>query len=169
MYKNRGFTFFRRKKDKPLLQYKNSGFTLVELMVAVTIVAILSTIGLVYYGDFVKNSRDTKRQADLKSIQSALEDYHADSLNYPFALADPLVSADGTKTYLTKLPSDPIATNPNYAYVPAGTGCTSSAPVNCTSYCLWAQLEKVTLNSDPVCTSPPTGFSAPGAYGVTRP
>ncbi len=147
--------------------YKNKGFTLVELMVVISIIAVLSTIGLVYYGDFTKNSRDAKRQSDLKLIQSALEDYRADSLNYPYALADPFVSADGSKTYLNKLPTDPLSSNPNYQYVPSGTGCASSTPVNCTSYCLWAQMEKAALTSDSACTTPPSGFTNP--FGVTRP
>ena len=148
---------------------KKSGFTLIELLVVVSIIAILSVIGLVSYNFFLKKSRDVRRQSDLKFIQSGLEEYHADTLYYPFAVTPGDGLTAGTKTYLTKVPTDPTG-NPDYAYVPSGSGCTALAPQNCTSYCLFAQLEATTLNSDTGCTTPlPFGFTTPKAYGVTRP
>ena len=144
------------------------GFTLVELLVVISIIAILSAIGAVTYTSFLKSSRDSKRQADLKIIQSALEEYHADILNYPFSVTPGSDLSSGTKTYFTKVPNDPTA-NPDYAYVASGTGCASSTPQNCTSYCLFAQMEVASLTSDPGCSGLPSGFSSPGAYGVTRP
>ncbi len=136
------------------------GFTLIELMVVITIIAILSTTGLVYYGNFERSSRDARRQSDLKFIQSALEDYHADQLYYPIASAVTPGSSltGGGKTYITTVPNDP---QPPASYNYAPSGCTGS---QCTGYCLYAQLENTTLTSDPGCT-PPTGYN----YGVTRP
>ncbi len=114
---------------------KKGGFTLIELMVVVSIIAILSTIGLVGYQVVTKNARDAKRQSDLKAIQSALEQYHADQFYYPFpagasgwsstngcnanyenagwftvtcALKSP---PNGSKTYLNKIPNDPLCSD----------------------------------------------------------
>lgn len=66
-----------------LVNSSESGFTLVELLVVICIVAILTVIGMGAYGNILKNSRDAKRQTDLRLIQSALEKYHADQGYYP--------------------------------------------------------------------------------------
>lgn len=132
------------------------GFTLIELMIVITIIAILSTIGIIYYGNFLKNSRDAKRQSDLKFIQSALEDYHADNLSYPSQVTPGSPLTSGTKTYMTKVPNDPKASPyPDYSYVPSPT-----------SYCLYAALEGTIPLSDEGCrNNQPADYN----YGVTRP
>lgn len=61
------------------------GFTLVELLITISIIGILSAIGLVLYSTVLKQSRDSKRQSDLKSIQLALEQYSNDQGFYPYA------------------------------------------------------------------------------------
>lgn len=58
-------------------QIKNNmnrkGFTLVELLVVVAIIAILSTIGLVVFSDAQKNARDARRKSDIDAIAKAIE------------------------------------------------------------------------------------------------
>lgn len=152
----------------PPISRSERGFTLIELLVVITIIAILSVIGLLAYTIFLKNSRDAKRQSDLKLIQSALEDYHADQIYYPFTVTAGSALAAGNKIYLNKVPNDPTAP-PDYFYRASGTNCAAATPQNCTSYCLFAQMEAVTLTSDTGCTSLPSGFTSPKAYGVTRP
>ena len=132
------------------------GFTLIELLVTLSIIAILATIGIVSYQVVLKNSRDAKRQADFKVIQSALEQYHADQLFYPSALSfgNSITNCTGnvlpctvSKTYLNTAPTDPIA-NPQYNYVakPDSPVCDNSA-TKCLSYCLYAKLENATIMS----------------------
>jgi len=62
---------------------KKEGFTIIELMVVITIIGILSTISVVAFNEIRKNSRDSKRISDLERIQTALEFYFMDSYNYP--------------------------------------------------------------------------------------
>lgn len=50
------------------------GFTLVELMVVLAIIAILSTAGISQYGKFIKGARDTTRLADLNALNIVLLD-----------------------------------------------------------------------------------------------
>ncbi|MBP6921297.1 prepilin-type N-terminal cleavage/methylation domain-containing protein [Candidatus Gracilibacteria bacterium] len=50
------------------------GFTLVELMVVMAIIAILSTAGISQYGRFIKSARDTTRLTDLDAINIVLVD-----------------------------------------------------------------------------------------------
>ena len=129
-----------------------NGFTLIELRVVIAIIGILSAIGMVTYQAVNRNSRDAKRQADLKFIQGALEQYHADQFFYPLAIlfgsTNPITNCTGnpnpctvSKTYLNQVPSDPVA-NPQYSYVPSPSGCTNAAAgTKCTSYCMYSNFE----------------------------
>lgn len=59
------------------------GFTLVELMVVMAIIAILATAGISSYGSYIKRARDTARFADLKAIETALISYQSVNGRYP--------------------------------------------------------------------------------------
>lgn len=142
---------------------KRLGFTLIEILIVVSIIALLSVIGLVIYTQFVRSARDSRRQADLRIIQSALEDYHADWHFYPgsldFSALFALTNATGvpaplppvTKTYLNEVPIGPIGTSEYIyrAFKRDNSDCTSAdnspgASNPCAKYCLYAQTENVT-------------------------
>ena len=57
------------------------GFTLIELLVSISIISVLTAIGLANYAVSQKRARDARRQADLESVRSALEIYRADNLS----------------------------------------------------------------------------------------
>lgn len=59
------------------------GFTLVELLVVITILAILMTIGIAVYSGVQKNARDLRRKSDLRSIKIALDLYYQSNGKYP--------------------------------------------------------------------------------------
>lgn len=111
-------------------------FTLIELVVVVSIIALLAGVVIVNTSEAQKQSRDNKRKADLTSVQAAIELYYASNRKYPttvglsscFASAPPtcgetpltgnLCYSDGctpngsyipglAPTYLILLPSDP--------------------------------------------------------------
>ena len=63
----------------------NKGFTLIELLVVVAIIGLLSTLAVVALNSARQKSRDAKRVADIKQVQTALELYFADQNNYPTA------------------------------------------------------------------------------------
>lgn len=115
------------------------GFTLVELLVVISIIGILSAIGLVLYSSVLKQGRDSKRQSDLKSIQLALEQYNNDQSHYPANLGSSLTF--GTKIYMNTVPA--------YAYIPFPPSCTTA----CTSYCLYADLENTSPGKPAACTA----------------
>tara|TARA_Y100001960_G_C14352104_1_gene670075 strand:- start:403 stop:597 length:195 start_codon:yes stop_codon:yes gene_type:complete len=58
-----------------MLKYisKTKGFTLVELIVVITILAILSTVAFISFQNYVLSSRDSKRTTDIKNIVKSLE------------------------------------------------------------------------------------------------
>lgn len=129
---------------------KSRGFTLIELLITISIISILTLIGLVSYAAILNNSRDAKRQSDLKLIQGALEQYHNDQFFYPFSpltfgstltncVGNPTGSCTVTKTYLNIIPKDPTG-NPEYNYVAKPNLCDNTL-TKCISYCLYAQKE----------------------------
>ena len=129
-------------------QSSRRGFTLVELLVVVSILAILATIGVSTFSNLQKSSRDAKRKSDLVITQSVLEQYRADQNFYPAALSfgGALTSPDGQRTYITTLPVDSQVNDPEglhqYHYVASPLSCDNSVPDKlCTAYCLDANLE----------------------------
>src|SRR5688500_12519616 len=112
------------------------GFTLVELLITVAIIATLIAVAVPAYTNFVAKGRDGKRSSDLKTLQSALIQYRADQSSYPATLTvgQPLNNISNTKTYLRKVPSDPLSAYnyPQYIYFPKPDGCNNST-VTCTA------------------------------------
>lgn len=118
------------------------GFTLIELLIAITIIGVLAAIGFVAYSSVLKSGRDSKRQSDLRSIQSALEQYHNDQGNYPTSLA----SLTTPKAYLNQIPEDPLRSAYGYQQV-------SSA------YCVYANLENTPPSKPASCTNASYNFA----------
>jgi len=65
------------------MKIKRRGFTLIELMVVLTVIGVLMGLALVSHQGARKSARDGKRKADLEQIRSALEMYRADKEEYP--------------------------------------------------------------------------------------
>lgn len=129
---------------------KVAGFTLIEILVAATIIAVLVSIGIVSYGSINKRSRDSKRKSDVEQLRSALEMYRADNGYYPgsstsWINADDL-AAELVPTYIPLLSADPTATAV-YRYQAANG---SGTPTRYYGYCLSAYLE--TENPTDSCT-----------------
>ena len=109
---------------------KSKGFTLVELMIVITVIAILSTIAVVSFTRVQKQSRDTKRKGDLRSIATAMQAYFSEANSYPTALSTALVP-----TYIPTFPKDPTGdTLGSYSYTVVTTNNT---------FTLCSQLEAV--------------------------
>jgi general secretion pathway protein G len=79
------------------------GFTLIELMVVMSMVVILSTLALVQYRQSIVLSKEAVLRDDLFKMRDAIDQYYADKNQYPQSLSA-LVS-DG---YLRALPKDPF-------------------------------------------------------------
>lgn len=79
------------------------GFTLVELLIVISLISILAAMGLVQYRNSVQSARESVLKTDLFRMRDAIDQYYADKGKYPSSL-DSLVS-DG---YMRKIPEDPI-------------------------------------------------------------
>lgn len=63
---------------------KRSGFTLVELLVVITIIGILTAMGMVAYTNVTSKAKDAKKRADINAIANAYElKYDAKKQVYP--------------------------------------------------------------------------------------
>ncbi len=69
------------------------GFTLLEVLIALAIMAVSSAIALPLYSDFVERSRQTDAGSDLMLIDMAIERFVSENFNLPDDLAD--VGLDG--------------------------------------------------------------------------
>lgn len=99
---------------------KLQGFSLVELLVVIAIISILmgAAFAILRPQDYIKRSRDSRRQSDLKVVQTALEQYYSNTNDYPATGAVPFGSpwTVGATTYLRQTPQDPNGATP-YCYV----------------------------------------------------
>lgn len=108
------------------------GFTLVELLVTISIIAILSSIGLVIFRSVQLTARDGIRKQDLHSLARALEFYYQKHGNYPYpgtdtsfkAFSNDPTSWDAFATliapeFISTVPNDPKA--PNYGDCSTGS------------------------------------------------
>jgi len=87
----------------PPASRRDRGFTLVELLVVISMISILATMGVVQYRNSVQRTRETTLRHDLFEMRDVIDQYYADKGKYPSSL-DALVS-DG---YMRKIPLDPI-------------------------------------------------------------
>jgi general secretion pathway protein G len=93
----------------------NRGFTLVELLIVISLISILAAMGLVQYRNSVLSSKEAVLRTDLFRMRDAIDQYYADKTKYPSSL-DSLVS----EGYLRKLPEDPITkSSDTWTTVPA--------------------------------------------------
>ncbi len=114
------------KRFLPKSAKNPKGFTLVELLVVVSIIAILSVIGVTVFTGIQKGARDTKRKGDVEAMAKALESNFTST--YPTTVA---------ATYFTSglVPTDPQATR------------SYTTTLNATGFVLCAQLENSTGNA----------------------
>lgn len=103
--------------------FKRSGFTIVELMVAVAIIVILSTIAFSTYSSTQKAGRDAKRRGDIDAVAIALE-ANKTSSGY--------IDMAGSQFTSGNIPNDPNSTGVTVTTV---AGCGTDPTDKCW-YCL---------------------------------
>lgn len=69
------------------LKNKQSGFTIVELLIVIVVIGILAALVVTTFNGIQQKGRDTERETDIKAIHGQLEAYYAQNGTYPL-LAD---------------------------------------------------------------------------------
>lgn len=100
------------------LKGNKEAFTLVELIISISLIAVVSAVGLASYAKSLSSSRDAKRKSDLEQIKGALEIYRSNSTNSAYPATLPTLQ--GSPKYIN-VPNDP-RDNSSYAYVTSGAG-----------------------------------------------
>ena len=91
------------------------GFTLIELIVVMSLIVLLATIGLTAYASSVKRGKEAVLKEDLYRMRDAIDQFYADKNKYPQTLSD-LV----TEKYLREIPKDPTTNSADtWTTVPA--------------------------------------------------
>ncbi len=142
-----------------LKKHASKGFTLVELLVVISIIGVLATLVLLQLGTARAKARDAKRIADVSQLRTALELYFDDNGgHYPTGLT---IANLGAYFSSPALPTDPLSGNAyRYAFDPA---------TNPTKFQIWTDLERANapaLNADADINS--TGWSGNTINGATE-
>jgi general secretion pathway protein G len=139
---------------KKINKIKNSkGFTLFELLVSISIIAILTAVAVVSFGGMNKKTRDARRISDVEKIRVALESYKQVNGMYPAVISN-LVTAK----FLDKEPTDPKNTSTKYQY----------SSTNATYYlCAAVELAGSVTTDQTNCVGKPSGY--PGYYKAIQP
>lgn len=134
---------------------------MIELLIVMSIIAILSSISIFALQGARSSGRDAKRKADLEDVRSAMELFRADCGHYPSALTfsnssslngdNSTTACPSSNVYLQEMPADPSG-SPNYDYNRSSN----------TAYCMCATLENVPA-------SPDSCASVAGNYCVRNP
>lgn len=93
--------FLPRTTRAPLR--RRPGFTLVEVLVVLAVIALLITVAMPNYLERIEDARVHVLRENLKVMRMAIDRFHADTGRYPTTL-DELVGA----RYLRELPVDPV-------------------------------------------------------------
>lgn len=115
-------------------QHKNHGFTLIELVIVISIIAVLGAaiISIINPFEIQRSSRDSVRVSNLNSISQALELYFAQNKSYPSTLDD------ATKTALAVFNSRISWSDPS--------GCTVTYEKTSDGYKLYLPQESASFN-----------------------
>jgi prepilin-type N-terminal cleavage/methylation domain-containing protein len=138
------------------LKKRNQGFTIVELLIVIVVIGILALLVITTYSGIQQKARNSKRQTDVKSLQTQIEAYFSENGHYP-SLAD-MNSSTWLSTNMKSLDKGALTdpSNPNsstlvaapaaksYAYAVKqsdGTTDCESDDTQCAQYTLTATYE----------------------------
>lgn len=160
------------------LKFKiNEGFTLIEMLVVISLIGILAALALVSFGASQKQARDTTRKSDLRQYQTALEMYG----NLTSGLFPSRTSAASAYTRLcpdlnvrlepdiscSQDPKNASDATFAYNYISDGSG---GGTASATKYVLWGKIENSsTTRYWLVCSNGKTGESASAPTSGTCP
>ncbi|MHB8635907.1 MAG: prepilin-type N-terminal cleavage/methylation domain-containing protein [Fimbriimonadaceae bacterium] len=109
------------------LRINRPGFTLVELLIVIIIIAVLAAIAIPKFVNSSERSKEASLHADLKLVRDAIELFHNDTGGYPAVLTDlsataapssgkdstgaayAIVATNWKGPYLATVPNDPVS------------------------------------------------------------
>lgn len=145
-----------RKLFTKLRTVSDYGFSLIELLIVVSILAIIITMGFTSYQATQRNARDSRRRTDLEKVRQALELYRTDNGFYPNAGVGSWIDLTETNLgvltpdFINEIPTDPKQPSTTTPYRYQATNLSGGSYYG---YCLESELEALE-DTDPPENSP---------------
>ena len=132
---------------------ERAGFTLIELMIVVTLIGILSSVAIPGFQGYQRKSKRAEAYTNLSALAKTEKSYYAEMGNYVSVLGEPITTS-GVAPSSLKRNSAPVAAafqqlgwapdgNVYYDYdacAPGGTGCSCSC-ASCFTVSAWGDLD----------------------------
>ncbi|MCX7997304.1 MAG: type II secretion system GspH family protein [Patescibacteria group bacterium] len=125
---------------------RSLAFTMIEMMITISIIALLTTIPVLAYTQISRNARDTKRKEHIDTVAAALQAYKIENDRYPEAGDFNQLATYLVPEYLSQLPVEP-----------AGLNYTYESGANGQSFSLSAQLDSKNGDNHEVYVALPAG------------
>lgn len=90
------------KQSRPMWA-RSGGFTMIELLVVMTLIVVLATVGMTQYRQSVTRAEEAVLKENLFRMRDAVDQFYADKNKYPSDLAE--LSSEG---YIREVPTDPM-------------------------------------------------------------
>lgn len=147
------------------------GFTLIELMVTISIISLIASIILASLNDARARARDAKRLADIHNLKNAVHLYYSGNNSYPLMAANDSAGWDvsnvGSFIQIPEQFSDPQNSDPYHTYYyrtappfPPSCPATTQAVIH-----FWTEKQMAQLGNYIQCVGQGPGDGLP-AYGV---
>jgi general secretion pathway protein G len=105
---------FRLRTRTRLRARGAEGWTLIEMLVVLSLIMILASLALTQYRNSIQTAKEATLRANLYHMREAIDQYYADKGRYPDSL-DTLVS----ERYLRAIPKDPITDTTDWQTIQA--------------------------------------------------
>ena len=110
MYQREESEYYRAKL-KAGKRRSQAGFSLIELLVVVTIIGLLAGIAMVQVKYAIRKAQEAALKENLHSMRTAIDNFYADKQRYPANLEELVPN------YLKSVPKDPITMNADWEEV----------------------------------------------------
>jgi len=95
-------------KQSRLASARADGFTMIELLVVITLIVILATVGMTQYRNSVTRAEEAVLKENLFRMRDAIDQFYADKNKYPTDLAEL-----SSESYIREVPTDPMTKSKN--------------------------------------------------------
>lgn len=95
-------------KQSRLASARADGFTMIELLVVITLIVILATVGMTQHRNSVTRAEEAVLKENLFRMRDAIDQFYADKNKYPTDLAEL-----SSESYIREVPTDPMTKSKN--------------------------------------------------------